>query len=219
MHCPQDVFDIVTHNAAATAEKRAQTVATKDNRDHQQNLQLLREMFPRMPSKTSEEILAHGFLKGSGRVGRATRLDEQKRIELAVNAHIRHRYTDYDIYLKARKQFGNKSSNPRMEARQRVIEQIKSIANSWRPDANGARIEACQDPIRAEVCPVKVAEKPEHTVKLSTTPHADQKPSDGSIGGCVTKLKRIRKANAKVSRKGESRAESRALLARQRINH
>ena len=56
-----------------------------------------------MPTKTSEEILAHGFLKGSCRVGRATRLDEKKRIELAVNAHIRHRYTDYDIYLKARR--------------------------------------------------------------------------------------------------------------------
>ena len=100
-----------------------------------------------------------------------------------------------------------------MEARQRVIDQIRFIANSWRPDANGVRIEACQDPIRAAVCPVKVAGKPKHTVKLSTTPRADQKQSDGSIGSCVTELSRKQRANAKINRKRKSRAESRALLA------
>lgn len=166
-----------------------------------------------MPTKTRGEILAHGFLKGSGRVGHATRLDEKKRIELAVNAHIRHRFTDYDIYLKARRQFGTKRSNPRMEARQRIKEQIKSIANSWRQDANGAGIEACQDPIRAAVCPVKVAGEPKHTVKLSTTPRADKKQSDGSFGSRGTKLRRKQKANAKINRKRKSRANSITLLA------
>ncbi len=156
MHCPQDVFDIVTQNAAATAEKRAQTVATKDNRDSRQNLQLLREIFPRMPAKTMEEILAHGFQKGSGRVGRATRLNEEKRIELAVNAHIRHRFTDYEIYLRARRNNGNGSPSPRTEARQRVIGKVTKIANSWRPDAQNAGIEPCQHPMQAAVCPVKV---------------------------------------------------------------
>lgn len=218
MHCPQDVFDIVTQNAAATAKKRAQTVATKDSRDYQQNLQSLNEMFPRMPTKTSGEILAHGFQKGSGRVGRARRLDEKKRIELAVIAHIRHRFTDYDIYLQARTQNGNRSPNPRTEARKRVIGQIKRIADSWRPDVNDAGIAASQDPIRAAVCPAKVAGMPKHTIKFSTTPRVDQKQSDRSIGSCVTKLGRKQKANPKISRNRESRAESRALLAELRIN-
>ena len=193
-------------------------MATKDNRDYQQNFQLLKDMFPRMPTKTSGEILAHGFLKGSGRVGRATRLDEKKRIELAVNAHIRHRFTDYDMYLKARRQFGNRRSSPRMEARQRIKEQIKSISNSWRQDANGAGIEACQDPIRAAVCPVKVDGEPKHTAKLSTTPRADQKQSDRSIGSRMTKLRGKQKTNAKISRKRKSRADSRALPAGVKFN-
>ena len=154
-----------------------------------------------MPTKTSGEILAHGFQKGSGRVGRATRLGEKKRVELAVNAHIRHRFTDYDIYLKARRKFRNRSPNPRTEARQRVIGQIKKIADSWRPDASDSGIEACQDPIRAAVCPVKVAGKLKHTVKLSTT-----KQSDGSIGSCVAKLSRKQRANAGTSRKGGNRS-------------
>ena len=188
-------------------------MATKDNRDYQQNFQLLKDMFPSMPSKTCWEILAHGFLKGSGRVGRATRLDEKKRIELAVNAHIRHRFTDYDIYLKASRHFGTRRSNPRMEARQRIKEQIKSIANSWRQDANGAEIEASQDPIRATVCPVKVAGEPKQTVKVSTTPRADQKQSDRSIGSRMTKLRGKQKTNAKIDRKRKSRADSSALPA------
>ena len=126
-----------------------------------------------MPTKTCGEILAHGFQKGSGRVGRATRLSEKRRIELAVNAHIRHRFTDYDIYLRTRRQFRSRNPNPRTEARQRVIGQIKMIADSWRPAANDAGTEACRDPIRTAVCPVEVAGKPEHTVKLSTTPRAN----------------------------------------------
>ena len=178
-------------------------MSSKDNRDYQQNFQLLKEMFPSMPSKTSGEILAHGFLKGSGRAGRARRLDEKKRIELAVNAHIRHRFTDYDIYLKASRHTSTRRSNPRMEARQRIKEQIKSITNSWRQDANSAGKEASRDPIRATVCPVKVAGEPKQTIKVSTTPRADQKQSDRSIGNRVTKLRGKQKKTPGVIEKGK----------------
>ena len=218
MHCPQDIFDIVSQSAAATAEKRAQTVATKDNRDYRRNDQLLRELFPRMPAKTREEILEHGFQKGSGRVGRATRLDEEKRIELAVNAHIRHRLTDYEFHLKARRKIGNGSPNPRMEARQRVRGQVTKIAESWRADAHNAGIEPCQHPIQAAVCPVKAAGKPKHTVKLATTLSVDVKQSDGLIGRRVAKPSRKQRARAKINRRRKSRAESRTLLAGLRIN-
>ena len=214
MHCLRDVFDIVTQNAAATAEKRAQTVATKDNRDYQQNLQLLREMFPRMPAKTMEEILGHGFQKGSGRVGRATRLDEEKRIELAVNAHIRHRFTDYEKYLKARRKIGKGSPCPRTEARQRVVGQVTRIAESWRADAHNAGREPCQHPIQAAVCPVKVAGQPKHTIKLATTLSADLKQSNGLIGRRVAKPSRKQRARAKISRRRKPRAKPRTLPSR-----
>ena len=86
-----------------------------------------------------------------------------------------------------------------------VIGQIKKIADSWRPDTNDAGIEACQDPLRAAVCPVKVAGKLKHTVKLSTT-----KQSGGSIGSCMAKLSKKQRANAKTSRKSgnQRRVES-----------
>ena len=166
-----------------------------------------------MPAETIEEILEHGFQKGSGRVGRATRLDEKKRIELAVNAHIRHRFTDYEIHLKARRKVGNGNPNPRTEARQRVIGQVTRLAESWRPNAHNAGIEPCQHPIQAALCPVKVAGKPKHTVKLATTLSADLKQSDGLIGRRVAKPGRKQRARAKTSRRRKSRAESRVLLA------
>ena len=214
MHCTRDVFDIVTQNAAATAEKRAQTVAIKDNREYQQNLQILRKMFPRMPAKTTEEILAHGFQKGSGRVGRATRLDEEKRIELAVNAHIRHRFTDYENHLKARGKIGKGSPSPRTEARQRVIGQVTRIAESWRADAHNAGKEPCQHPIQPAVCPVQVPMQPKPTVKLATTLSADPKQSDELIGRRVAKPSRKQRDRTKISRRRKSRAKSRALSSR-----
>lgn len=167
-----------------------------------------------MPAKTMEEILAHGFQKGSGRVGRTTRLDEEKRIELAVNAHIRHRFTDYENHLKARRKVGNGSLQPRTEARQRVIGQVTRIAESWRADALNARIESCQHPIKAAVCPADVAGQPKHTAKLATTLSASLKQSEGSIGRRVAKPSKRQRARAKISGRQKSRAKSRALLTR-----
>ena len=214
MHCPQNVFDTVTQNAAATAEKRAQTVATKDNRDYQQNLELLKEMFPRMPAKTMEEILAHGFQKGSGRVGRASRLDEEKRINLAVNAHIRHRFTDYENCLKARRKIDKGSPSTRTEARQRVMGQVTRIAESWRADTHNTGREPCQHPIQPAVCPIKVAGRPKHTFKLATTLSADLKQSDGLIGRRVAKPSRKQRARPKISRRRKPRAKPRALSSK-----
>ena len=133
MQCPYDIFKVVTENAAASADKRAKLVAAKDSRDDKQNLRSLTELFPNMPAKSMQELLEHGFKKGSGRVGRAMKLDEEERIELAVHAHIRHRYTDYESYLREQRKVGKGSSNPRSEARERVHEQVKNIADSWRP--------------------------------------------------------------------------------------
>lgn len=49
------------------------------------------------------EILEHGFQKGSGRVGRSQILEDRLKVQLAVNAHIRHRLTQYDSILAAHK--------------------------------------------------------------------------------------------------------------------
>lgn len=90
-------------------------------------------MFPSVPAEAAETILAHSFLKGSGRVGRSQKLDEEVRIELAVNAYIRHACTDYEAQLRRiRATIKHKKSNIKDRARSKVYEQVKNIADSWR---------------------------------------------------------------------------------------
>lgn len=73
------------------------------------------------------EILEHGFQKGSGRVGRSQKLEDRSKVQLAVNAHIRHRLTQYDSILAA-----NKGQDVKLAAREVVHGQVQVIANSWR---------------------------------------------------------------------------------------
>ena len=108
-------------------EKRHRAVAAKDSRDHVKALQILRRFFPNIPKGTCSEILEHGFLKGSGRVGRSTKLGDRLKIQLAVNAHIRHRLTQYDSLLA-----GNREQHAKLAAREMVYGQVQAIADSWR---------------------------------------------------------------------------------------
>lgn len=102
-------------------------MAAKDSRDHEQAHKLLLEFFPNIPKGACTEILEHGFQKGSGRVGRSKTLEDKLKVQLAVNAHIRHRLTQYDSILAA-----NKEQNAKLAAREMVYNQIQAIADSWR---------------------------------------------------------------------------------------
>ncbi|RDI78335.1 Dimethyl-sulfide monooxygenase [Venturia inaequalis] len=75
-------------------------------RDQRQQIDAaVREMFPRIPPEAADEIIKHAFESASKpgekeRVGNARNLDLAGRVQLAVTAHIRHRYTNYDQLLK-----------------------------------------------------------------------------------------------------------------------
>ncbi|TID25953.1 Dimethyl-sulfide monooxygenase [Venturia nashicola] len=75
-------------------------------RDKRQQIDAaVREMFPRIPPEAADEIIKHAFESASkpgekARVGNARNLDLAGRVQLAVTAHIRHRYTNYDQLLK-----------------------------------------------------------------------------------------------------------------------
>ncbi len=71
--------------------------------------------------------MEHGFQKGSGRVGRSKSLEDKLKVQLAVNAHIRHRLTQYDSILAA-----NKGQDAKFAAREMVYSQVLKIADSWR---------------------------------------------------------------------------------------
>ena len=64
-------------------------------------------------------------------MGRSTTLDEELKIELAVNAHIRHRFTEYDS-LYTQMKVANVNGDMKKIARERVYDQVTNIAQSWR---------------------------------------------------------------------------------------
>ncbi|CDM30040.1 hypothetical protein DTO006G1_6254 [Penicillium roqueforti] len=60
----------------------------------------LKDLFPNMPEKDLNQIIKTAFQKGQKKVGTATELPLARRAQLAVVAHVRHVYTDYDRLLK-----------------------------------------------------------------------------------------------------------------------
>ena len=90
-----------------------------------------------MPSASLTAILEHGFEKGSGRVGRAQKLDEVVKANLAVNAHIRHNFTAYDSLYSNMKAAGP-MQDVKTHARIAVYDEVKKIADSWRTGITNA---------------------------------------------------------------------------------
>lgn len=100
---------------------------------------MLLKFFPNIPEGACSEILEHGFQKGSGRVGRSRTLEDKLKVQLAVNAHIRHRLTQYDSLLAA-----NKGQDVKLTARGMVYGQVQAIAEIWR--GSNSRTSAPKNP-------------------------------------------------------------------------
>ncbi|HSB06335.1 MAG TPA: DUF2293 domain-containing protein [Thermodesulfobacteriota bacterium] len=86
----------------------------------------LRKLFPGCPVSREFEIAKHACQKYSGRVGRsaASKEFDPEAITLAVQAHVRHEYTNYDELLMR----GWDRLDARYEVRSRVVE----ILDQWR---------------------------------------------------------------------------------------
>jgi hypothetical protein len=85
----------------------------------------VRALYPGCPKGRERIIAEHACQKYSGRVGRsasAKELDE-KAVELAVVAHIRHMETDYDVLLV--------KGVPRTVAREKVLGEILGVLKKW----------------------------------------------------------------------------------------
>jgi hypothetical protein len=86
----------------------------------------IRKLFPRCPASGEFKIANHACQKHSGRVGRSAAAKEfdPQTIALAIQAHIRHEYTNYDDLLM--------SGWERFEARDSVRSQVDEIFREWR---------------------------------------------------------------------------------------
>ncbi|KAL2006875.1 hypothetical protein VTN00DRAFT_9543 [Thermoascus crustaceus] len=123
LRVPQDIYNAVLRSAAETASARADAVRQRDEKDTKQARELLRAQFPAMPAASLETVVNHAFLKGSGRVGRTSKRTDERKAELAVEAHIRHTHTPYEELLDA--------GMDREEARELVWDTIQQIKAEW----------------------------------------------------------------------------------------
>ena len=84
------------------------------------------DQFPAIPAGVETQIAEHACLKHSGRVGRSAAAKEfsADAIFLAVQAHVRHRHTDYDKLLF---QYDDRSL-----AREQVRSKVDLVLEKWR---------------------------------------------------------------------------------------
>ncbi|CAG8081310.1 unnamed protein product [Penicillium salamii] len=120
---PEEIHTAVLASAAATKKSRASAVQSRDKKDLSKSRALLEAEFPLMPEETLQIILEHAFLKGSGRVGRAGMISDEKKVLLAVEAHIRHVHTPYETLLE--------DGVGRMKAREMVRKSILAVERAW----------------------------------------------------------------------------------------
>ncbi|PYI04139.1 hypothetical protein BO78DRAFT_348139 [Aspergillus sclerotiicarbonarius CBS 121057] len=123
LRVPADVHAAVLQSAAETAESRAHAVKLRDEKDSGRARELLRTHFPLMPEESLDTVLQHAFLKGTGRVGRVSKLSDERKANLAVEAHIRHTHTRYESLLK--------DGKGRDQARKATREVVQAIKTTW----------------------------------------------------------------------------------------
>lgn len=116
-----------------TEKSRASATRDRDANFLNQGRDLLRDQFPLMPEDTLDVILEHAFRKGSGRVGRTGTLTDSHKAQLAVEAHVRHKYTPYEIMLAG--------GEDRYMARRKVWSTVQMIRKAW--EGTGSKREEC----------------------------------------------------------------------------
>jgi hypothetical protein len=97
-----------------------------DNQYVAQFVDCIRSRYPDCPPGEAEAIAKHACEKYSGRVGRSSlaKSFDATAIDLAVKAHVRHTYTDYDRLLSR--------GWERTEARSAVSDRVTEIMERWR---------------------------------------------------------------------------------------
>lgn len=99
----------------------------------------IRDLFPKIPERDLHAIVARAFQKGKDRVGTAAELSLPRRVQLAVVAHIRHVYTNYDKLLK---------TGSWLEARARIERSCLDQLAQWRGDDDDEDTNAMEDILR-----------------------------------------------------------------------
>lgn len=126
LRAPKWILHQVFSEEKATRERRRGAVERRDAATEDTFATTIKRLFAKIPEQDLNTILRHALRKRSGRVGRTGKLDLDKKAYLAVQAHIRHRHTDYDKITKA--------SKDRDAARDATREEVSKVLVEWASD-------------------------------------------------------------------------------------
>ncbi|KAL9483892.1 hypothetical protein ACSS6W_002681 [Trichoderma asperelloides] len=126
LRAPKWILHQVFSEEKATRERRRGAVERRDAAAEDAFATTIKRLFAKIPEQDLNTILRHALKKRSGRVGRTGKLDLDKKAYLAVQAHIRHRHTDYDKITK--------ESKDRDAARDATREEVSKILVEWASD-------------------------------------------------------------------------------------
>jgi hypothetical protein len=113
---------------AQTPAQRKAAKQARQRRDEARFIVQIKQQFPKIPDADARQIAAHACEIGSGRVGRSRRADDP--VYLAVQAHARHRYTDYDDYFED--SYDHESAeDAKADAREAVWREVWRILAEW----------------------------------------------------------------------------------------
>ncbi|KAH7071436.1 hypothetical protein BKA63DRAFT_493241 [Paraphoma chrysanthemicola] len=123
LRAPTSIVQEVHRLAKETLSTRRSNTQKKDAADLTKAGASLDELFPKIPAGDRERVLEHGFKKHSGRVGRTGSIPLEKKVVLAVLAHVRHAHSEYDTLLRR--------GMVREDARRAVRKDVESVVRGW----------------------------------------------------------------------------------------
>lgn len=126
LRAPKWILHQVFSEEKATRERRRGAVEKRDAATEDAFAATIKRLFAKIPEEDLNKILRHALRKRSGRVGRTGKLDLDRKAYLAVQAHIRHRHTDYDEITKV--------SKDRDAARDATRGEISRVLAEWASD-------------------------------------------------------------------------------------
>jgi hypothetical protein len=123
LRAPKSVLSQVFLKAKSTLATRRAATLKRDTADSAKAAAEIKAQFPKTPEQEVALVLKHGFRKYSGRVGRSSTMPLDKKVTLAVIAHVRHKHTKYDTLLREGK--------ARDDARKAIWKDMETILRKW----------------------------------------------------------------------------------------
>ena len=190
IRCPKHIVTSVRAAEQATRDTRHAATDKRDAAQAEQFRAALLTRYPAVPADTVPRIVQHAMQKHAGRVARTGTLDLAARVRLAVRAHIRHCWTDYEALLRARQDSIAGGAGSADKAAKCVRKK-----SSNKNDRNGGRRGKENERLRAEVRAMTV-----DRVNTIERQWAGGSPEEGKQGQGRTRKRKLQEAEPKGKR-------------------